>query len=76
MAFGGERAIIVRVTDEQTRVVVADDDVLLREGLASLLQRSGFDIAGQAGDARQLVALVRSSTRWTCWPAGSAAATC
>jgi DNA-binding NarL/FixJ family response regulator len=49
----------VRVTDERTRVVVADDDVLLREGLASLLERSGFDIAGQAGDARQLVALVR-----------------
>ena len=47
------------VTDERTRVVVADDDVLLREGLASLLERSGFDIAGQAGDARQLAALVR-----------------
>jgi DNA-binding NarL/FixJ family response regulator len=47
------------VTDERTRVVVADDDVLLREGLASLLERSGFDVAGQAGDAPQLVALVR-----------------
>ena len=40
-------------------MVVADDDVLLREGLASLLERSGFDVAGQAGDAPQLVALVR-----------------
>jgi DNA-binding NarL/FixJ family response regulator len=40
-------------------VVVADDDVLLREGLVSLLERSGFDVAGQAGDAPQLVALVR-----------------
>jgi len=40
-------------------VVVADDDVLLREGLASLLERSGFDVAGQAGDAPHLVALVR-----------------
>ena len=49
----------MRVTDERTRVVVADDDVLLREGLASLLERSGFDVAGQAGDAPQLVALVR-----------------
>ena len=39
-------------------MVVADDDVLLREGLASLLERSGFDVAGQAGDAPQLVALV------------------
>jgi DNA-binding NarL/FixJ family response regulator len=37
---------------------VADDDVLLREGLASLLERSGFDVAGQAGDGPQLVALV------------------
>ena len=31
------------------RVVIADDDVLLREGLASLLERSGFDVVGQAG---------------------------
>jgi DNA-binding NarL/FixJ family response regulator len=38
---------------------VADDDVLLREGLASLLERSGFDVVGQADDAPQLVALVR-----------------
>jgi serine/threonine-protein kinase PknK len=47
------------VTDQRTRVVVADDDVLLREGLASLLERAGFDVAGQAGDAPQLVALIR-----------------
>jgi DNA-binding NarL/FixJ family response regulator len=33
-----------------TRVVVADDDVLLREGLASLLERSDFDVVAQAGD--------------------------
>jgi len=32
------------------RVVVADDDVLLREGLASLLERSDFDVVAQAGD--------------------------
>ena len=43
------------------RVVLADDDVLLREGLASLLERSGFDIAGQAADGSQLLALVRST---------------
>jgi serine/threonine-protein kinase PknK len=43
------------------RVVVADDDVLLREGLASLLQRSGFEIVGQAGDAGQLLSMVRES---------------
>ena len=45
-----------------TRVVVAEDDVLLREGLASLLERSGFDVVGQAGDGAQLLALVRDKT--------------
>ena len=30
--------------------MIADDDVLLREGLASLLERSGFDVVAQAGD--------------------------
>ena len=39
------------------RVLVADDDVLLREGLASLLDRSGFDVVGQAGDGDALVEL-------------------
>jgi DNA-binding NarL/FixJ family response regulator len=42
------------------RVVLADDDVLLREGLASLLDRSGFDVVGQAGNGTELLALVRS----------------
>jgi serine/threonine-protein kinase PknK len=41
-------------------VVVADDDVLLREGLASLLARSGFEVAGQTGDGIELLDLVRS----------------
>jgi serine/threonine-protein kinase PknK len=41
------------------RVIVADDDVLLREGLASLLQRSGFDVVGQASDGTELLALAR-----------------
>jgi DNA-binding NarL/FixJ family response regulator len=38
------------VITSPTRVVLADDDVLLREGLASLLERSGFDVVAQAGD--------------------------
>jgi serine/threonine-protein kinase PknK len=42
-------------------VVLADDDVLLREGLASLLERSGFEVVGQAGDGVELLALVRSA---------------
>jgi DNA-binding NarL/FixJ family response regulator len=41
------------------RVILAEDDVLLREGLASLLERSGFEVVGQAGDATRLLALVR-----------------
>ncbi len=40
------------------RVVLAEDDVLLREGLASLLQRSGLQVVGQAGDGERLLALV------------------
>ncbi|HWG65241.1 MAG TPA: response regulator transcription factor [Streptosporangiaceae bacterium] len=43
------------------RVVLADDDVLLREGLASLLDRSGFAVVGQAGNGVELLALVRST---------------
>src|SRR5436309_7100273 len=40
------------------RVVLADDDVLLREGLASLLERGGFQVVGQSGNARDLLELV------------------
>jgi serine/threonine-protein kinase PknK len=43
------------------RVVLAEDNVLLREGLASLLQRSGFEVAGQAGNAPQLLAVARQA---------------
>jgi DNA-binding NarL/FixJ family response regulator len=43
----------------RTRVVVADDDVLLREGLVSLLERSGFGVVGQCGEASMLLAYVR-----------------
>jgi DNA-binding NarL/FixJ family response regulator len=41
------------------RVVLAEDDILLREGLASLLERSGFEVVGQSDDASSLIALVR-----------------
>jgi DNA-binding NarL/FixJ family response regulator len=43
------------------RVVLAEDDVLLREGLASLLERSGYQVAGQAGDGTQLLTLARQA---------------
>jgi len=41
------------------RVVLADDSVLLREGMAQVLTKAGFDVVGQAGDADGLLQLVR-----------------
>jgi DNA-binding NarL/FixJ family response regulator len=40
-----------------TRVVLADDDVLLREGLAVLLERAGYDVVGLANDGNRLLQL-------------------
>src|SRR3990170_5861041 len=41
--------------NDSLRVVIADDSVLLREGLSRLLEESGFEVAGQAGDAEDLM---------------------
>jgi DNA-binding NarL/FixJ family response regulator len=43
------------------RVVVAEDDVLLREGIASLLERSGLQVLGQVGDGAELLEVVRQT---------------
>jgi len=45
--------------ETRKRIVLADDDTLLREGIASLLEQSGFDVIGQAYDAPALLDLVR-----------------
>jgi DNA-binding NarL/FixJ family response regulator len=42
------------------RVVVAEDEVLFREGLCSLLVRSGFDVVGRAGSKPELLALANA----------------
>src|SRR4051794_41913624 len=47
------------VSTNATRVVLADDEVLMREGLAGLLERSGFEVVGQSGNASELIELVR-----------------
>lgn len=47
------------MSPSSTRAVLADDDVLLREGLAGLLERSGFDVVAKCGDASELLAVVR-----------------
>jgi DNA-binding NarL/FixJ family response regulator len=48
------------MSEQHTRIVVAEDDVLVREGLASLLRRSGFEVVGQCGTAEDLMTLVRT----------------
>jgi DNA-binding NarL/FixJ family response regulator len=56
-------AILLRrhyiVGELAVRIVLADDDVLLREGISSLLDRHGFEVVGQAGDGSELLELVR-----------------
>ncbi len=42
------------------RVVVADDSVLLREGVVRLLTENGFEVVGQAGDAEDLIRKVKA----------------
>jgi DNA-binding NarL/FixJ family response regulator len=42
------------------RVVIAEDSVLLREGIASVLEDAGFQVVGQAGNADELLLKVRS----------------
>jgi DNA-binding NarL/FixJ family response regulator/class 3 adenylate cyclase len=42
------------------RVVLAEDSVLLREGIARLLEDAGFEVVGQAGNAEELLLRVRS----------------
>ena len=47
-------------TDTPLRIVVADDNALLREGLASLLEDAGHDVVGRSGSADDLLVKVRS----------------
>ena len=49
---------VTGVDSRGTRVIVADDDVLMREGIASLLARGGYEVVGQAGDGSELMRLV------------------
>ena len=56
-SVSGEEAIS---SGSALRVIVADDDVLLREGLSSLLGRSGFDVVGEVGNGTEALALART----------------
>src|SRR3954462_1738302 len=56
-ATGNQRE---REQNARIRVVIAEDSVLLREGIARLLEESGFEVAGQANDAEELLRKVRA----------------
>jgi len=54
-----EKWVILRdIMDRTHRIVLADDDTLLREGIGSLLGSAGFEVVGQANDAAELLALI------------------
>jgi DNA-binding NarL/FixJ family response regulator len=60
-----DRAVEMKLDSEDRaqraliRVALADDEVLLREGLAGLLERAGLEVVGQSGNAHELIELVR-----------------
>ena len=47
----------IGVTGDATRVVVAEDEVLIRLDLVEMLTEEGYDVVGQAGDGEAAVAL-------------------
>jgi len=47
-----------RRQEDPVRVAIADDSVLLREGIARLLQESGFEVVAKASDADELLRMV------------------
>lgn len=54
------RALAVVPVITGNRIVIADDDVLLREGIASVLREAGYEVVGQVGDPDALTELVRA----------------
>jgi DNA-binding NarL/FixJ family response regulator len=59
---GGDAATTSSAAPAVIRVVLADDSVLFREGIARVLAENGFAVTGQAGDAEELDALVKRET--------------
>ena len=43
------------------RVVIAEDSLLLRRGAIRLLEDAGFEVVGEAGDAEELLRIVRET---------------
>ena len=61
-AAGRASTLRAREASDRVRVVIADDSVLLREGIVRLLEESGFEVAGQAGDGEDLLRKVGAHT--------------
>jgi DNA-binding NarL/FixJ family response regulator len=59
--LGGVDNAGMRVQERAQRVVIADDDMLVREGLAALLREGGYDVVSQASDAESLLKLVETA---------------
>jgi DNA-binding NarL/FixJ family response regulator len=54
-AVGRSSTLRAREREGPLRVVIADDSVLLREGIVRLLEEAGFEVVGQAGDGEDLL---------------------
>jgi DNA-binding NarL/FixJ family response regulator len=54
-SLGGSVGVVLRRVPNPLRVVIAEDDVLFREGIARLLSDAGFDVVGRAGDAEDFM---------------------
>ena len=46
------------------RVVIGEDDVLMREGIARLLAEAGFEVAAHAGDAESFLRKAQDYDAW------------
>jgi DNA-binding NarL/FixJ family response regulator len=47
--------VVSTLVPDRVRVVIAEDDVLFREGIARLLDDAGFEVVGRAGDAQEFL---------------------
>jgi DNA-binding NarL/FixJ family response regulator len=54
-ASGHRESTVARTVSGPVRVVIGEDDVLLREGISRLLVEGGFEVVAQAGDAEDFL---------------------
>jgi response regulator NasT len=54
--------LLSAIVESAPRIVVAEDEALIRMDLVEMLQEAGFNVVGQAGDGRAAVDLARSLT--------------